>query len=179
MENMNLKSRLLPGNYDHKCNRSPNMTPVMPHPENSVRMFTVSDAIYPQNTFRWRNKINRWTGTKEKKKVPHLLILKHSSPGKDCHTHSWLISLLCPVHFDLTWLSLDSKARGTIRSSGLTSRVLQAIKLHFTALVLILRTSAWLKLVFQRSMWYWSEDNKRLNPSFPLLFVKILSHCPY
>jgi len=48
--NTNLKSRLLPGNYDHKCyNRSPNMTLVMCYPENYVRMFTVSDAIYPQN----------------------------------------------------------------------------------------------------------------------------------
>lgn len=69
IENTNLKSRLLPGNYDHKCyNRSPNMTLVMCYPENSVRTFTVSDAIYPQNLLRWRSKINRRAGTKRKRK---------------------------------------------------------------------------------------------------------------
>lgn len=50
MENMNLKSRLSPGNYDHKWyNRSSNMTLVVCYIENSVRAFTVGDTIYLQN----------------------------------------------------------------------------------------------------------------------------------
>lgn len=50
MENTNLESRLLPGEIMITNDiTSPIMMLMMCYPENSVRTFTVSDAIYPQN----------------------------------------------------------------------------------------------------------------------------------
>lgn len=162
MEKKNLKNRFLPGNYYHKCyNRSLNTTLVMCYPGNSVRLFTVSDKIYSWNILQWRKKINRRTGKTEKRKSYISYIFSTVVLAKTAiNTPKYLIP--CPILFHLIGLFLDYKARGTIRSSGLTSCVLQAIKIVFITLVLILRTSAWLKLVFQRRMWYWSEENKRL-----------------